>query len=180
MRLDQGLWKLDLDRTWTTSGVMWWAFFGLCDGWIGTCACWFSTSLMKNLSIWVFDLAESFCLLARNLLVIFWRLRLIQKWWTLGLESRKGCEVWHVTMSFGFLAGERIGYLAAWWFSISLETSELSGWFIRSVLRRLLGWWRNRLFGSLMILHKFTDFRASGWFLCFFRSPLSWSEKGYL
>ena len=37
MRLDQGLWKLDLDRTWTTSDVTWWEFFDFCGGWIGTC-----------------------------------------------------------------------------------------------------------------------------------------------
>ena len=100
-------------------------------------ACWFSTSLIKSLSTWVFDLAERFCLLARDLLVIFWKLCLIQEWWTLGLESREGYEVWHMTMSFGFLVGGGIGYLAIWWFFTSLEASELLELFIYSCLKFL-------------------------------------------
>lgn len=39
LRFDQELWKLNIDdRTWTVSGVMWWAFYGFSGRWIDICS----------------------------------------------------------------------------------------------------------------------------------------------
>lgn len=57
----QGRSRLDIEWNRTKRSFMWWVVFGFGGGWIDmcVCACWFSTSLMKNTSVGVFGVCFS-------------------------------------------------------------------------------------------------------------------------